>query len=149
MSALPGQLILFGGEEPAEQPSPPAEPNCAACGGQPRACECCTTPGFAKQQAQQRAIAGHAADLERLVPIAKFLAKRAGASGITVGDVRLQAQREGLIAQHPEGRQLSYLTGLPRRAGLIPTGKRRMSPLPHSRNDHMIYTLPEYAERSS
>jgi hypothetical protein len=146
---LPGQFVLFGGgaeQGPEPQPGPKPIERCEACGGPLFGCECCTTPGFAKAEAQQRAIGNHEASLERLVPLAKELAERAGAHGVTVGDIRLRAQREGLLPQAPEGRALSYLAGLPRRAGLIATGRRRMSPLPRSRNDHMIHVLPKFFE---
>lgn len=99
----------------------------------------------AKREAIERVTARHADELDALVPLMRELAERAGPDGITVGDVRLRAQRDGLLPQHPSGRQLSWLTGLPKRAGLVPTGRRRLSPLPHSRNSHVVYVLPEGA----
>lgn len=97
----------------------------------------------AKRAAIQRVTAGHAEELDALVPLTLELARKAGDYGVTVGDVRLRAQRDGLLPQHPNGRQLSWLTGLPKRAGLVATDRRRLSPLPHSRNSHVVYLLPE------
>lgn len=99
----------------------------------------------AKREAVERVTTRHAEELEALVPLTRELARKAGAQGITVGDVRLRAQREGLLPQHPSGRQLSWLTGLPKAAGLVATDRRRLSPLPHSRNNHVVYVLPEAA----
>lgn len=99
----------------------------------------------AKEAAIAQVTARHADELDALVPLILELARKAGAHGVTVGDVRLRAQREGLLPQHPSGRQLSWLTGLPKRAGLVATDRRRLSPLPHSRNNHVVYVLPEAA----
>lgn len=86
--------------------------------------------------------AQHQADIERLRPIVMELAHRAGSAGITAGDIRMVAERRGLL-EHGHGRSLSWLTSLPKACGLVSTGKRRMSPIPRSRNDHVIYVLPE------
>lgn len=83
----------------------------------------------------------HAADIERLRPLVRELAERAGGAGITVGDIRLVAEQRGLL-DRGSGRSLSWLTALPRACGLVSTGRRRMSPLVRSRNDHAIYRLP-------
>lgn len=99
----------------------------------------------AKTEGRARAARGHEPDIQRLIPLAQEVARRAGVHGVTVGDIRLVAQRQGLLTQANVGRGLSWLTALPKRAGLVATGHRRLSPLPKSRNDHMVYTLPEFA----
>jgi len=66
-------------------------------------------------------------DLDRLVPLAKELAYRAGADGITVENVRRKAVDRGLLTGQEQGRALSYLGGLMRRAGLVSTGQYRRS----------------------
>lgn len=88
----------------------------------------------------------HSADIERLKPLVIELAHRTGAAGITAGDIRMVAERRGLL-ERGSGRSLSWLTILPRACGLVNTGRRRMSPLLRSRNDHVIYCLPEFGPR--
>jgi len=103
-------------------------------------------PLFAQSRAVTEAKRGtlaerHADDIERLRPLVIELARRAGEAGITVGDIRLVAEQRGLL-DRGSGRSLSWLTALPRACGLVSTGRRRMSPLVRSRNDHAIYRLP-------
>ena len=96
-----------------------------------------------KQEARDRAGRGHEADLEALIPIAIDLARKAGPHGIIAGDVRIVAERLGLIGKSPNQRTLSWLTWVGKKAGLVNTGRRRLSTI--GRNDHCIYVLPEYA----
>lgn len=97
----------------------------------------------AAEEKRVKLAADHASDIERLRPVVIELAHRAKEAGITAGDIRLVAERRGLL-ERGEGRSLSWLTNLPKACGLVSTGRRRMSPLPRSRNDHVIYVLPEY-----
>jgi hypothetical protein len=99
-----------------------------------------------KRTIRERAAKTHRAAMEQLVPVALEVALRAGPQGCTVGDIRLLAQRRGLIPQIGEGRQLSYLAALPKQAGLVSTGDRRMSPIPRSRNDLVVYLHPRFTE---
>ena len=62
--------------------------------------------------AQQRATGKHRAEIQRLVPLAQALARKAGPDGITVGSIRLAAGIE-----KGQGRALSWLCGVPRAAG--------------------------------
>ena len=96
-----------------------------------------------KRVAREVAGRGHEADLEALVPIALELAEKAGPEGIIAGDVRLVAERRGLIGKSPNQRTLSWLTWIGKKAGLHNTGRRRLSTI--GRNDHVIYVLPRYA----
>lgn len=98
----------------------------------------------AKDRAVSRLEQHHDSEIQALVPLALEVALRAGLEGCTVGDIRLVAQRRELLPQCPEGRALSWLTVLPKRAGLVPTGRRRMSPIPKSRNVHTIYLHPQF-----
>lgn len=74
--------------------------------------------------ARDRAAAANADLIERLVPLAKQLAEKAGDAGVTVADVRLLAERRGLLPES-KGRRLSWLGAVMQRAGLVPTGWRR------------------------
>jgi hypothetical protein len=91
-------------------------------------------------EAQQRATGKHRAEIQRLVPLAQALARKAGPDGITVGSIRLAAGIE-----KGQGRALSWLCGVPRAAGLVNTGRRRMCPQEATRNDQAIYVSPEFA----
>lgn len=66
-------------------------------------------------------------DLERLVPLARDLAEKAGREGVTVENVRRAAVSRGLLTGEEQGRALSYLGGLMKRAGLVSTGQYRRS----------------------
>lgn len=86
--------------------------------------------------------------IEALIPLARELARKAGPHGVTVGDIRLTAEQRGLL-ERGTGRSLSWLTSLPKAAGLVSTGKRRISPIGRSRNDHVIYVAAEYAGKDA
>jgi hypothetical protein len=88
--------------------------------------------------------------IARLVPVALELAQSAGIRGIIAGEIRAEAARRGIITGHEGGRTLSYLSQVPRAAGLIKLGstKRRLDsklfPQSHS-NDHQVYVHPDFA----
>ncbi|NUO62449.1 MAG: hypothetical protein HOQ11_10185 [Gemmatimonadaceae bacterium] len=79
-------------------------------------------------------------DIERLAPIARALAEDAGRRGITVADVRHEAERRGILTGEERGRRLSFLGSVMKAAGLVPTGEWRRSDIPRSHgNLHQVY----------
>ena len=90
----------------------------------------------------------HEHELQLLIPIAQKLAAAAGREGVTVADVREEAARRGLIPPLGEGRSLSYLGALMKRAGLIATDRTRRSHIEGSNgNRQTVHILPEYREK--
>lgn len=87
-----------------------------------------------------------ARDLERCAVIARELAWKAGAAGITMEDVRLLAVERGVLTGHEVGRRLSFLGQVPKAAHLVSTGKRRYTA---SRNPNVIWVRAEYASEES
>lgn len=83
-----------------------------------------------------------AADIARLVPLARELATKAGASGITVSNLRLAAVARGLLTGQETGRRLSFLGAVMRKAGLRNTGEWRRSDVQRSHgNLNAIWVL--------
>lgn len=94
-------------------------------------------------------VADRARDVERLIPIMLDLAERAGPfdpktkkGGVTVCNLRHAAVRAGVLTGGETGRTLSYLRQVPIKAKLHATGFYRMSDIPKSRNQNMVYELP-------
>lgn len=90
----------------------------------------------------------HALDIRMLVPLATELAQRVGLVGLTVADLRAEAERRGLFKPglNTRDRSLSYLGAVLRSAGLVPTDRTRRSFLPQSHgNRHVVHVAPEYA----
>lgn len=85
-------------------------------------------------------------DIARCAAIARELAWKEGAKGITMHDVREAAVTAGVITGKEQGRRLSFLGRVPAAAKLVATGERRYSP---TRNPNMVFVLPEFAERSA
>jgi hypothetical protein len=83
-----------------------------------------------------------AAEIARLVPLAQELAREKGAYGTTVGEIRWEAIKRGLLPLKGTGRELSWLVGVPRAAGLVKTDRRRLSPLAATRNLNTVWTYP-------
>lgn len=77
--------------------------------------------------ARDATAAKHARDVERLVPVARELAAKAGPAGVTVADLRLTAVQRGLLTGQETGRSLSYLGKVMEAAGLENTGTYRRS----------------------
>jgi hypothetical protein len=73
-----------------------------------------------------------ARDIERLIPLARELAQKAGPHGITVSNLRLAAVSRGLLTGEETGRRLSFLGAVMRRAALINTGQWRRSDIGRS-----------------
>jgi len=82
--------------------------------------------------------------IERLVPIARELAERAGAHGVTVSDIRIAAENRGLLTGEERGRRLSWLARVPRAAGLrpVPGAFRRSAVARSHANLHQVYVAP-------
>lgn len=92
--------------------------------------------------------AEHEAEIQLLIPIAQRLAREAGAEGVTVADVREVALKQWIIPPLGEGRSLSYLGALMKRAGLVATDRVRRSHIEGSHgNRNTVFVAPEYAER--
>lgn len=86
--------------------------------------------------------------LERLVPLARDLAVKAGTSGVTVADLRHFAEdpSRGLMTGAESRTRGSYLGQVMRRAGLVETGQYRRSTVAKShRNLHAVWVAPEFA----
>jgi hypothetical protein len=85
----------------------------------------------------------HAAEIRRLIPLAKKLAWAAGSEGITVADLRETAVQAGVLTGRESGRTLSYLGAVCSAAGLVRTGEYRRSHIPQSHgNLGACWSLP-------
>lgn len=94
--------------------------------------------------ARDSTAAKHAKQMAALIPIARELAAKAGEAGVTVADIRLVAERQGLLTGTETGRTLSWLGALPEAAGLERTGRYRRSFLARSNgNLQMAWRLPD------
>jgi hypothetical protein len=94
------------------------------------------------------AVQKHSLDIRMLVPLATELAERVGQVGITVADLRAEAERRGLFKPglNTRDRSLSYLGAVMKAAGLVATDRTRRSFLPHSHgNRHVVHLSPRYA----
>jgi hypothetical protein len=90
----------------------------------------------------------HALDIRMLVPLATELAERVGQVGITVADLRAEAERRGLFKPglNTRDRSLSYLGAVMKAAGLVATDRTRRSFLPQSHgNRHVVFLAPRSA----
>lgn len=88
--------------------------------------------------------------IERLVPIARELAARAGRHGICVADVRLAAVQRGYLTGEERGRRLSFLGAVMRKAGLVQTGDYRRSVIDRSHgNLHAVWVLEEFGREAA
>jgi len=84
--------------------------------------------------------------LETLVPLAIELARKSGAHGVTVSDVRITAVNRGLMTDEESRTRGSALGQLMKMAGLVPTDDTRRSDVAQSnRNRHTVWVAPEYA----
>jgi hypothetical protein len=82
-----------------------------------------------------------------LVAIAQELARKAGAQGVTMCDVRIYAEQRGLLTGQEHDRSLSWLHGIPRMAGLVTSGRVRPSTLPRAHGNYQrVWILPAFAE---
>lgn len=96
------------------------------------------------------AAAEHEPEIGLLIPIAQRLAAEAGREGVTVADVREEASRRGILPPLGEGRSLSYLGALCRKAGLVATGRSRRSHIEGSNaNRHTVWVAREFAEAAA
>lgn len=92
----------------------------------------------------------HAAELSLLIPLAQQLAREAGRRGITIADVREEAARRGILPPLGEGRSLSYLGSLGKRAGLVTTGLTRRSHIEGANaNRNSVWVAPAYTNQGS
>lgn len=113
------ELDLFN--QPPEEPrKPKPEPPPGARAGRARELG---QEGLGKAESHNQGL------LERLVPIAQYLARQAGPDGVTVTEVRKEGVRIGVLTGYETRNQLSALGGLMRRAGLRATGEVRRSDL--------------------
>lgn len=116
-----------------------SEPPCASL--RPERALTATQVGL---QARDATAGKHAKQMAALIPIARELAAKAGESGVTVADIRLVAERQGLLTGTEKGRELSWLGALPEAAGLQRTGQYRRSFLARSNgNLQMAWRLPD------
>lgn len=112
----------------------------------------------ARDGALHRAIQKHGPAYLVLVGLARALAFTAGRDGITVADLREAAQRSasqspaGLAQVVPEkgsGRQLAWLGGVLKKAGLVPTDRIRRSHIPGTHgNRNVVHLHPDFQERT-
>lgn len=86
-------------------------------------------------------------DLDRLIPLARELAEKAGEYGCTVSDVRIVAVQRGILTGEERGRRLSFLGKLMPAAGLVATGQYRRSSVDRSHSNlHAVWVERQYAE---
>lgn len=110
----------------------------------------------ARDGALHRAIQKHGPAYLLLVGLARSLALTAGREGVTIADVREAAlknldtlpQLVGVIPAKGEGRQLAWLGGVLKKAGLVPTDRIRRSHILGSHgNRHVVHIHPDFKER--
>lgn len=97
---------------------------------------------------QPEADTKHSLDIRMLVPLATELAERVGQVGLTVADLRAEAERRGLFRPglNTRDRSLSYLGNVMKAAGLVATDRTRRSFLPQSNgNRHVVWLAPRDA----
>lgn len=86
----------------------------------------------------------HAADIEKLKPLALELARKAHPHPIIWADVRLTAVQRGLLTGRETGKDLSFGGAAMRAAGLVPTGQYRRSHIEKSHgNLHAEWRLKD------
>jgi len=84
--------------------------------------------------------------LETLVPLARELARKSGAHGVTVSDVRITAVNRGLMTDEESRTRGSALGQLMKMAGLVETPEFRRSSIGRSHsNNHRVWVAPEFA----
>jgi hypothetical protein len=86
--------------------------------------------------------ADHRSLIERLIPLAQGLA-RVRPDGVTVGDVRREAVRHGILPAKAKGRELAFLGAVMQKAGLVSTEEFRRSDVDASHgNLHRVWKRP-------
>lgn len=81
-----------------------------------------------------------------LVPIAIELAYANKEHGVTVGDIRVEAAKRGLMTNTESKTRGSYLWRVPVLARLVKTRERRGSKIKAAHNNaNVVYVAPEYA----
>lgn len=85
----------------------------------------------------------HHLEIVTLAPIALELARQSGSMGVTVADLRAEAERRKLLpARNPRDRSLSYLGAVMKAAGLRATDRTRRSFIPQSNgNRQTVWVL--------
>jgi hypothetical protein len=97
-------------------------------------------------EARDATAAKNARNIERLVPLARELAEKVGAVGITVSDLRIVAVQRGILTGQETGRQLSYLGAVMPQAGLESTAEFRRSAVVRTHgNLGRVWRAPECA----
>lgn len=93
----------------------------------------------------------HEAEIRLLIPIAQKLAAQAGETGVTIADVREEAVKRGILPPLGEGRSLSYLGSLCKRAGLVASKQppRRSHVEGSHANRHTVWVLPAVARSAA
>lgn len=90
------------------------------------------------------------AEIERLIPLARELAEKAGPDGVTIADLRLYAVQRGILTGRETGRQLSYLGAVLRCAGLAKTALWRRSHIERSHgNPHRVFVAARYRQAAA
>lgn len=88
-------------------------------------------------------------DIQRLIPLARELATKAGPAGITVSNLRFVAVSRGLLTGEETGRRLSFLGSVMKAAGLENTGIYRRSDITKAHgNLNAIHVLPMHKQRA-
>lgn len=84
---------------------------------------------------------------DQVVGIAQALALKVGPAGLTIDNVIHAAIHAGLMPDKGNERELSYLGGVMRKAGLVATGRRVRSEMPHKHgNWRSVWVHPDYAK---
>jgi hypothetical protein len=86
----------------------------------------------------------HHLEITVLAPIALELARQSGSVGVTVADLRAEAERRKLLpARNQRDRSLSYLGAVMKAAGLRATDRTRRSFIPQSNgNRQTVWIAP-------
>lgn len=71
-----------------------------------------------------------------LVAIARMLATQQPSIGVTVEEIRREAEHQGILTGNEQGRELSYLSSIPKVAGLHASGERVRSSRPRAHGNY-------------
>ena len=95
--------------------------------------------------AQSHHASKRALEIMILAPLAWELAVAAQEQGVTVGEIRAEAERRRYFDPRATRNQraLSYLSAVPKAAGLVPTNRRRTNPA--NRNANVVFVIPRCA----
>jgi hypothetical protein len=145
------QLLIYSGERPAHPDDEPTGKLLASralsSAEAAQLSQHSRNLGLSEAEKARARKAARGPVVRALTELAKELAAKAGAAGVTVADLRLTGVQRGLLPQSGDGRELSYLGAVLRAAGLVATSYTRRSVIGVSHgNAHRIYVAPEFRQ---